>query len=180
MLLRRSSSAGMTVEIGRVIGSLLQAGDVVLLDGDLGAGKTTMTRGIAVGLGAAGPVSSPTFVVSRTHEPESDPDTGRPGIGLVHVDAYRLGSRADLDELDLESELDTRVLVAEWGAGRVEQLSDARLSVRIDPVDGDGGDAEEARVIEISGVGSRWSGDGWERLREALDRIGDSGIEQPR
>ncbi len=176
-----SSSADVTVEIGRIIGSVLEAGDVVLLDGDLGAGKTTMTRGIAAGLGVAGPVSSPTFVVARTHEPVLNPDTGRPAVGLVHVDAYRLGSSVDLDELDLESELETRVLVAEWGSGRVEQLADSRLSVRIEPVDGtgdgqgagysDGEAVDEARVIEIAGRGSRWDGPGWVRLSEALGRL---------
>lgn len=133
-----------TVEDTRALGvelaGLLRAGDVVVLDGPLGAGKTALTTGIAAGLGVRGRVTSPTFVIARRHAP-----TGPDGPGLVHVDAYRLlggqdpdgaqpgaGDLADqLESLDLDSALDEDVVVVEWGAGFVDSLVEAPLVVTL-------------------------------------------------
>src|SRR5215813_5026076 len=115
-------TAADTARLGRVLGRLLQAGDLVLLTGPLGAGKTVLAQGIGAGLGVAGPVVSPTFVIARVHR------GGR--LPLVHVDAYRLGSVAEVDDLDLDAELAESVTVVEWGGGLVEQLADAHLTVR--------------------------------------------------
>ena len=118
-----------TEAFGAGLGRRLQAGDLVVLDGPLGAGKTVLVRGIAVGLGVAGPVTSPTFVIAREHP------AGSRGIPLVHVDAYRLGIAQDvlveLDALDLDTDLTEAVVVVEWGAGLVERLSDRHLLVRL-------------------------------------------------
>lgn len=121
---------------GERIGRLLQAGDVVILDGPLGAGKTTFTQGLARGLDVRGRVTSPTFTLAREHRPRGD------GPTLIHVDAYRLlelaggTSSADplgaLDSLDLDTELDEAVVVAEWGKGLVERIGDRYLLVTID------------------------------------------------
>ncbi|GAA1895844.1 tRNA (adenosine(37)-N6)-threonylcarbamoyltransferase complex ATPase subunit type 1 TsaE [Williamsia serinedens] len=120
-----------TEALGAELGGTLTAGDLVVLDGPLGAGKTALARGIGAGLGVAGRISSPTFIMARDHRP------GRPdGVGMVHVDAYRLGSTggdvlADLDALDLDTDLTERVVVVEWGAGVVERLADRHLLVRL-------------------------------------------------
>ena len=147
---------------GRSLAARLRAGDLVLLTGPLGAGKTTLTRGIGAGLGVRGPVQSPTFVLARTH-----PNLAG-GPPLVHVDAYRLGSAALLDDLDLD--FDRSVVVVEWGAGLLDDVGDSWLEVVIErpegaPVDGstDAADAEllgaeEPRVLEVRGYGPRWAG----------------------
>jgi tRNA threonylcarbamoyladenosine biosynthesis protein TsaE len=115
-----------TEALGRELAAGLTAGDLVILDGPLGAGKTALTRGIAAGLGVAGRVSSPTFIIAREHSP------GRPGgVGLVHVDAYRLGGLDDLDALDLDTDLQDCVVVVEWGEGLVERLAERHLLVRL-------------------------------------------------
>jgi len=101
---------------GREIGGMLRAGDLVVLTGPLGAGKTTLTRGIGAGLGVRGPVQSPTFVLARTHPSLVG------GAPLVHVDAYRLGSPAELDDLDLD--VDGSVVIVEWGRGMVDEMRD--------------------------------------------------------
>ena len=108
------------------IAAQLRAGDLVILDGPLGAGKTALTRGIGAGLGVTGRVSSPTFIIARQHAPGAD---GRPG--LIHVDAYRLGGLDDLDALDLDTDLADSVVVVEWGEGVAERLTDEHLSVRL-------------------------------------------------
>lgn len=113
-----------THEFGRRLGSRLQAGDVVILVGALGAGKTALTKGVAEGMGISATVTSPTFVIARWHRPTAG------GPQLIHVDAYRLGGPAELDDLDLEVE--SSVTVVEWGDGRAEQLSDARLRIELD------------------------------------------------
>jgi tRNA threonylcarbamoyladenosine biosynthesis protein TsaE len=133
-----------TQRFGRRLGSLLRGGDVLVLTGDLGAGKTTLTQGIADGLGVRGPITSPTFVIARVHPSLVG------GPALVHVDAYRLGSALELDDLDLDADLDDSVTVVEWGAGLAEQLSESRLELTIT--------GEEVRTARVVGVGERWDG----------------------
>ena len=118
-----------TEAFGARLAAELTGGDLVILDGPLGAGKTALTRGIATGLGVRGRVSSPTFVIARVHRGTGD------GPDLVHVDAYRLTDAADplgeLDALDLDAELRDAVVVVEWGRGLVESLTDRHLLVRL-------------------------------------------------
>ena len=113
-----------TQAFGRELATLLQPGDLVVLAGPLGAGKTALTQGIGAGLGVPGPVTSPTFVLARVHR------GGR--VPLVHVDAYRLSGMADVDDLDLDATTEEAVTVVEWGHGLVEQLADEHLEVRLD------------------------------------------------
>lgn len=115
-----------TEALGAELAQGLSAGDVVILDGPLGAGKTALARGIASGLDVVGRVSSPTFIIAREHKPGS-PD--RPG--MVHVDAYRLGGLDELDALDLDTDLTDAVVVVEWGEGVAERLADRHLLVRL-------------------------------------------------
>lgn len=125
------ATAEDTIRFGRALGACLRAGDLVLLAGPLGAGKTTLTRGIAEGLGVAGRVSSPTFVLARVHPAGTAPDTR--GVPLVHVDAYRLGGDlAQLDDLDLDADLERSAVVVEWGEGAAERLSEDYLVVRLE------------------------------------------------
>jgi tRNA threonylcarbamoyladenosine biosynthesis protein TsaE len=112
-----------THEFGRRLAGVLRAGDLIVLTGPLGAGKTALTQGIGSGLGVRGAVVSPTFVIARVHRGE---------LPLVHVDAYRLGSLDEVDDLDLDVSTDAAVTVVEWGAGKVEQLADSRLEIEID------------------------------------------------
>lgn len=129
--------------LGTALADLLEPGDLVVLTGDLGAGKTLMTQGIGAGLGVRGPVLSPTFVIARVHA------DGR--IPLVHVDAYRLGSMAEVDDLDLDASLEHSVTVVEWGEGLVEGLADARLAVHISrAVD------TEDRTVRLTPHGKTW------------------------
>jgi tRNA threonylcarbamoyladenosine biosynthesis protein TsaE len=129
----------------------LRAGDLVLLVGGLGAGKTTLVQGIGAGLGVVGPVLSPTFVIARVHR------DGR--VPLVHVDAYRLSSIEEVDDLDLDASLEESVTVVEWGSGLVESLADDRLEVHIGRDEGvDGAHAgDDTRTVELVGVGERWA-----------------------
>lgn len=130
------------------IGRLCVGGDVLVLSGDLGAGKTTFTQGLARGLGIDERVTSPTFVISRVHP---NP-TGAPA--LVHVDAYRLGSLGELEDLDLDADLESSVVVVEWGRGLAESLSPEGLDVVItrsdDPDD-------DVRMVTLTSRGERWS-----------------------
>jgi len=120
-------TADDTVAFGESLGRTLRAGDLVLLAGPLGAGKTVLTRGVAAGLGVSGRVSSPTFVLARVHP------AGERGVALVHVDAYRLGGDlAQLDDLDLDTDLESAAVVVEWGEGSAERLSSDYLVVRLD------------------------------------------------
>lgn len=122
-----------TEAFGRRLAQDLRAGDLVVLDGPLGAGKTALTRGLAAGLGVQGRVTSPTFVIAREHRPGRR--EGAPPVGLVHVDAYRLGDGPnaldELDALDLDTDLGAAVVVVEWGGGLVEKLTDRHLWVRL-------------------------------------------------
>jgi tRNA threonylcarbamoyladenosine biosynthesis protein TsaE len=139
--------------IGAALAGRLRAGDVVVLSGELGAGKTTFTQGLGAGLGVRGEVTSPTFVISRIH-----PSLGS-GPPLVHVDAYRLGGVAELDDLDLDTSLDEAVTVVEWGEGIAEGLADDRVEVRIERTLADApvGDGDlDPRRVRIAPVGTRW------------------------
>ena len=116
-----------TEALGARIGATLSSGDVVLLSGPLGAGKTVLAKGIARGLGVLGPVTSPTFVIAREHPPAP----GGRGVPLVHVDAYRLAGRAELDDLDLDTELADAAVVVEWGEGLADRLAARHLLIRL-------------------------------------------------
>jgi len=139
-------------ELGRTLGEQLEAGDVVVLTGELGAGKTTLTRGIGEGLGIRGPVQSPTFVLARTHPSLVG------GPPLVHVDAYRLGSALELDDLDIE--VAGSVVIVEWGRGMAERLADAWWEIEIERELGGRGldtacgepelDADAPRLVRIT------------------------------
>lgn len=139
----RLPTAADTREFGRRVAGVLRPGDLVLLSGPLGAGKTVLVQGIGAGLGVQGHVVSPTFVIARVH---------RGPVPLVHVDAYRLGSLDEVDDLDLDVSTDDSVTVVEWGAGKVEQLTDSRLEIRISRAD----DSEE-RTVELVPHGGDWA-----------------------
>lgn len=135
-----------TRAFGKALAALLRPGDLLVLSGPLGAGKTALAQGIGAGLGVNGPVTSPTFVIARVH---------RGPVPMVHADAYRLGDVADprgeVDALDLDAELDESVVLVEWGEGLVEQLADAHLLVRIERRE------DEVRVVELAGRGGDWA-----------------------
>jgi tRNA threonylcarbamoyladenosine biosynthesis protein TsaE len=152
-----ASTADATRELGRRLASVVRAGDVVILSGDLGAGKTTFTQGLGEGLRVRGGITSPTFVISRVHPSLVG------GPALVHVDAYRLGGLAELDDLDLDVSVDDSVTVVEWGEGIAEGLAEDRLEVAITRTTGAPvGDREgsEVRTVRIAPVGARWVGSG--------------------
>ncbi len=149
-------------EIGVRLAPLLRAGDLLILNGGLGAGKTTFTQGLGAGLRVRGDVTSPTFVISRVHPSLTD------GPALVHVDAYRLGGLEELDDLDLDTSLDSAVTVVEWGADVAEGLAEDRLEVEILRAradDAPGPDEDDPRTLRFTPVGARWVGAG---LRPAL------------
>ena len=142
--------------LGIRLARLLRAGDLVVLAGSLGAGKTTLVQGLGEGLAVRGPITSPTFVIARVHPSQ------RGGPDLVHADAYRLGSRLEVDDLDLDADLDHSVTVVEWGEGLVEDLASGHLRVTIgwpapESVVGPGnGPGDEVRIVTVSGYGNRW------------------------
>jgi tRNA threonylcarbamoyladenosine biosynthesis protein TsaE len=135
-----------TRALGAALAGILRAGDLVVLTGPLGAGKTAFAQGVGAGLGVRGEVTSPTFVIARVH---------RGPIPLVHVDAYRLGGVADpigeIDALDLDATMDESVTLVEWGEGLVERLVDEHLQVRIDRR------GDEARVVTFEPQGGDWA-----------------------
>jgi tRNA threonylcarbamoyladenosine biosynthesis protein TsaE len=138
-----------TRAFGALLAPTLRAGDLIVLSGPLGAGKTALAQGIGAGLGVVGAVTSPTFVIARVHR------AGHPGaLPLVHVDAYRLGAvtdaRAEVDDLDLDASMDDAVTLVEWGEGMVEQLADTHLTLRIDRRD------DETRVVTLEPYGPDW------------------------
>ena len=134
-------------DLGRELAARLRAGDLVILTGPLGAGKTTLVQGIGEGLQVRGPVTSPTFVIARVH-----PARAGSGPSLVHADAYRLGSVSELDDLDLDLDVDSAVTVVEWGEGLAEGLAEDRLEVSIRP-DPD----SDVRTVRLNGYGARWN-----------------------
>lgn len=179
----RVGTADETHALAAVLGAQLQAGDLLVLTGELGAGKTTFTQGLGEGLGVRAGIISPTFVLVRIHP--NLPDGPRPGgPDLVHVDAYRLGSASEIDDIDLENTMDSAVTVVEWGRGRVEHLSESRLEVDLvrrlggaqapapahftesahgpdttgdaEVLDFDTDDDDEPRTIVMRGFGPRW------------------------
>jgi tRNA threonylcarbamoyladenosine biosynthesis protein TsaE len=132
-------------ELGKRIGSKLRVGDLILLNGPLGAGKTLFTQGIGASLGIEG-ITSPTFVISRVH---------KGSCTLIHVDAYRLlqshNPNLTLDDLDLDTEREDAITVVEWGGSAAARLSEERLEVTIDR-------ETETRKVSVLGIGSRWNG----------------------
>ena len=155
--------ADQTRAFGEDLGRILAAGDLLMLSGGLGAGKTTLTQGIGVGMGVRGRVASPTFIVARVHPSLSG------GPDLIHADAYRITDLNDLETLDLDSSLDEAVTVVEWGEGKTEAMSDERLSIEVRRAsggeaahDGDVIDLENmddgTRVIVLHAHGHRWDG----------------------
>lgn len=165
------TSAADMHEFGVRLGRMLVAGDLVILTGPLGAGKTTLTRGIGEGLDVRGPITSPTFVLARTHPSLSG------GAPLVHVDAYRVASAVELDDLDID--VDHSVVVAEWGAGKFVNTHDGWLELVIERPSGevtaelsDDEGADEPRLITLVTHGDRWVRDA--RLGE-LGEFGEAG-----
>jgi tRNA threonylcarbamoyladenosine biosynthesis protein TsaE len=138
----KSSTVDDTRAMARKLAETLEPGDLILLTGPLGAGKTAFAQGIGTGLGVDGEVTSPTFVIARVHR------GGR--LPLVHVDAYRLGDRLELDDLDLDASVEDSVTLVEWGEGLAEQLADAHLEVRIERRD------DDTRVIDLVPHGGTW------------------------
>lgn len=158
---RELPTADDTHEFGRRLAHLLRPGDLIVMTGELGAGKTTLTQGIGEGLGVRGPITSPTFVIARTHPPLAA------GPPLVHVDAYRLGGAAEIDDLDLDATTEQAVTVVEWGEGVAEHLGEHWLEVRmenrrarsVDPLGTSAeGSGEDTRVITVKPRGDRWVG----------------------
>lgn len=160
----RTADALQTQAVAEKLGRRLAAGDLLLLTGELGAGKTTFTQGLGRGLGVRPGIISPTFVLVRIHPSLAD------GPDLVHVDAYRLGSSGEIDDIDLENTMDSAVTVVEWGRGLVEHLAESRLEITLlrptggsAAVQGSAGlsfeyddDPDEERVIRIAAYGPRW------------------------
>ena len=143
---RELPTADDTLAFGRELAGLLGPGDLVILSGSLGAGKTVLTKGIAAGLGVTGPVTSPTFVIARVHRP------GSPGgFPLVHVDAYRLDGPLEVDDLDLDTDLTAGVVVVEWGEHRAEQLADDHLLIRLERR------PDDTRVADLIASGPSWA-----------------------
>ncbi len=142
----RLSTVDDTRDFGRRLAAVLRPGDLVLLAGPLGAGKTALAQGIGAGLGVRGAVTSPTFVIARVH---------RGPVPMVHADAYRLGDRPDprleIDDLDLDASAEDAVTVVEWGDGLVEHLNDAYLQIRIDRRD------DDTRVVDLVPHGGDWA-----------------------
>lgn len=158
-----TSDADQTRALGEDLGRVLVAGDLVMLSGGLGAGKTTLTQGIGVGMGVRGRVASPTFIIARVHPSLSG------GPDLIHADAYRITDLNDLETLDLDSSLDEAVTVVEWGEGKTEAMSPERLVIDVRRAEG-GQACRDGHVIDLEHMddgtrsivlhahGSRWNG----------------------
>ncbi|GAA1117810.1 tRNA (adenosine(37)-N6)-threonylcarbamoyltransferase complex ATPase subunit type 1 TsaE [Nocardiopsis composta] len=140
-----AATDGAMRALGARLAALLAPGDLIIMSGPLGAGKTTLTQGIAEGLKVRGPITSPTFVISRIHPSLGD------GPALVHVDAYRLGDAAELDDIDLDATLADSVTVVEWGEGLAEELSEDRLEITLERR------PDDTRALLFTGFGPRWA-----------------------
>ena len=174
-----TGDADETRALGARLAPLLRAGDLVMLSGGLGAGKTTLAQGIGAALGVRGRVSSPTFIIARVHPSLAN------GPDLIHVDAYRITSLEEVDALDLESSMEESVTLVEWGEGKVEALAESRLEIAIARPRGglgaalaeragDGGaravtdlaGADDGRrTITVTAFGPRWAGADLNALR---------------
>lgn len=141
----RLATEADTLALGEALGRMLRAGDLVLLDGALGAGKTVLTRGIATGMGVAGRITSPTFVLAREHHRAEGS-----GPSLVHVDAYRLTSMTELDDLDLDTDLAEAAVVVEWGEGFAERLGEDHLLVTLRR------EPDDVREVSLRPRGREW------------------------
>lgn len=137
-----------TLRLGAELGRRLRPGDLVLLSGELGAGKTALTKGIAVGMGISQTITSPTFVLARVHTGSRD---GAPTT-LVHVDAYRLGGSVELDDLDLDTDLSHAAVVIEWGDGIADELASDPLYIKLIR------HPDDTRTALVAGATGRWSG----------------------
>lgn len=164
-----TQDADSTRALGSRLAGLLRAGDLVMLSGPLGAGKTTLAQGVGAAMDVRGRVSSPTFIIARVHPATAE------GPDFIHVDAYRLTSLEEVDALDLDSSMAESVTLVEWGEGKVEDLSADRLEISVDrphgglsagvsaPFDADGvtdlGGADDGRrTVTVTAVGPRWAG----------------------
>src|ERR1700684_2005375 len=142
-------SATRMRELGERLAGLLRAGDLIVLSGPLGAGKTTLAQGIGAGLGVRGDVTSPTFVIARVHPSLAG------GPPLVHADAYRVDGPLEIDDLDLDASVPDSVTIVEWGKGLVEGLAADRLDIEISRTVGS---ESELRHVSITAQGKRWDG----------------------
>lgn len=147
--------------LGQWVARVVRSGDLIIAKGELGAGKTTFAQGLGAGLGVEGPIVSPTFVLSRVHRSTTS------GPALVHVDAYRLGDAAELDDIDLDETAGDAVTLVEWGEGLAEQLSDDRLLLSIERSDDP---ADETRFVFFRGEGERW-----EQLHRQIQAVAPTG-----
>jgi tRNA threonylcarbamoyladenosine biosynthesis protein TsaE len=163
LVLHTTDAAG-TQALARALAHRLRAGDVLVLDGPLGSGKTTFTQGLGEELGVRGPIASPTFVIARAHPSLVG------GPDLVHVDAYRLGDTFDVEDLDLDSDLDAAVTVVEWGRGLVEHLSDSCLLIEL-ARPAQVADPDEPRTLTLTPVGPRWDDAERTALAAALEAL---------
>jgi len=136
-------------DLGIRLARILKPGDLVVLDGPLGAGKTTLAQGIGAGLGVRGAVTSPTFVIARVHPSLAN------GPPLVHADAYRVDGPLEIDDLDLDASVPDSVTIVEWGKGLVEGLAADRLDIEISRT---AGSESELRQVRITAQGQRWDG----------------------
>lgn len=176
-LVLATDGADASRAVARRLAAHLRPGDLLVLDGPLGAGKTTFTQGLGEALGVRGSVASPTFVISRVHPSLVG------GPALVHVDAYRLSGGFEIEDLDLDADADDAVTVVEWGRDRVEGLSDSHLLLELARPDADdpaldGGDGvDEPRTLSISAHGPRWDAASVAALR--ADLLGDSDATSP-
>lgn len=168
------NSSEQTRAAGELLAKHLRRGDLVMLSGGLGAGKTTFTQGIGSGLQVKGRVSSPTFIVARVHPSLAG------GPDLIHADAYRIKDLTDLETLDLDSTLEEAITVIEWGEGKTEQLSADRLEIEIHREHGgivtssdgvvDLAEMDDGkRTITIRPLGKRWEGTDWEQVFSAFE-----------
>ncbi|MHA7268327.1 tRNA (adenosine(37)-N6)-threonylcarbamoyltransferase complex ATPase subunit type 1 TsaE [Arthrobacter sp. HLT1-20] len=180
-----TSTAEQTQELAHRLAGLLKAGDLIILSGELGAGKTTFTQGLGSSLGVRPGIISPTFVLVRIHPNLPDgPNPGGPD--LVHVDAYRLSSPGEIDDIDLENTMDSSVTVVEWGVDRVEHLAASRLDIELvravggapaptttpdldaDTFDFADEDDDEPRLLRLQAIGPRWDGTDFSVLGQPL------------